>query len=584
MFIFTPYIFPFVISDITILLLAIYGWRRRTLPVARLFTFTMACLLIWITTAILAYLSPTLPGKLFWANLAFIGIAYLSVIWLLVVIEYTGHNQPWVRFKSWFFVVPTLVNLAIWTNPWHHWWRGVSTLDIGSGPISLVNYDYQFFFYVIHIPYGYILFVLSAFLLVKKWRITSGIYRRQIALLLISTSLPLISDGLYVLNLWPIPNFNPTTIVFSISGILMAVALFQHRFLDLMPVARNTLVENMSDAMLVLDTQNRIVDLNPSMQDLLNVHAKEAIGQAIDRFLPKREKYLAMLRDITLTSGELVFEQNGTPVYYDLHISPLRNPDGKLTGRLIVLRDMTHRIYLENELRLQNEELKAFTQMVAHDLKAPLGIILGFSELLPAMVVNERDSRIGNYAGIMHNTAQKMSHIIEELLLFAHVRQQAIELQMLDMQLVIAEVKYRLHYAIEEAEATIVYPDSWPAVVGYAPWVEEIWANYLSNGLKYGGQPPHLTLGFTVQENDMIRFWVRDNGSGISAADQARLFNTFTRLDNDQVEGHGLGLSIAKRIADRLGGTVGVESNLGEGSLFFFCLPAFVEELGSSEQ
>lgn len=110
--------------------------------------------------------------------------------------------------------------------------------------------------------------------------------------------------------------------------------------------------------------------------------------------------------------------------------------------------------------------------------------------------------------------------------------------------------------------------------MGYSPWVEEVWVNYLSNALKYGGQPPRIELGATEQEG-MVRFWVRDYGPGIAPEDQTRLFTPFTRLDQVTTKGHGLGLSVVQRIMDKLDGRAGVESDgvPGEGSLFYFELP-----------
>lgn len=139
---------------------------------------------------------------------------------------------------------------------------------------------------------------------------------------------------------------------------------------------------------------------------------------------------------------------------------------------------------------------------------------------------------------------------------------------------VVIQVRERLVFMVEEYKAEIILPRHWPVASGYEPWLEEVWANYISNGLKYGGTPPRLELGATEEADGMIRFWVRDNGPGLLPEKQAVLFTEFIRLSQLQVEGHGLGLSIVQRIISKLGGRVGVESELGKGSTFYFILPA----------
>ena len=149
-----------------------------------------------------------------------------------------------------------------------------------------------------------------------------------------------------------------------------------------------------------------------------------------------------------------------------------------------------------------------------------------------------------------------------------------IAVKQLDTPAVVAEANRRLRNLIKEFRAEIILPKSWPMALGHQPWVEEIWVNYLSNAIKYGGSSPRVELGGELTDDGMARFWVRDSGKGIDPADQQRLFAPFTKLQQANTKGHGLGLSIVHRIANRLGGAVGVESEVGEGSLFWFTLPA----------
>jgi signal transduction histidine kinase len=143
----------------------------------------------------------------------------------------------------------------------------------------------------------------------------------------------------------------------------------------------------------------------------------------------------------------------------------------------------------------------------------------------------------------------------------------------LDMTNIVTQVLQRLAHIIEEHEAEITLPKTWPVALGYGPWIEEVWANYISNAIKYGGQPPRIELGADSQKSGPIRFWIHDDGPGLTPEEQSRLFTPFTRLDQVRAKGYGLGLSIVQRIVSKLGGQVGVESKLGQGSTFSFTLP-----------
>jgi len=233
---------------------------------------------------------------------------------------------------------------------------------------------------------------------------------------------------------------------------------------------------------------------------------------------------------------------------------------------------------LQWRLEEQNQELEAFAHTVAHDLKSPLQTMLGYLDVLREDAVEGRE-----ISHEMLDTAvsgvSEMNNIIDELLLLASVRKEDIEVGPVHMQAIVEQALGRLEHMIARYQPKIILPDSWPTALGYAPWIEEVWVNYLSNGLKYGGNPPTLQLGSDSEYPGTVRFWLRDNGEGLDPAAQAELFAEFTRLDKVRAQGHGLGLSIVRRIAEKLGGQVGIESAPGEGSLFFFTLPPVNENL-----
>ncbi len=244
----------------------------------------------------------------------------------------------------------------------------------------------------------------------------------------------------------------------------------------------------------------------------------------------------------------------------------------------LALRNLQKQMQAVNgSLAARNAELDAFAHTVAHDLKNALNTIMGHAELLSTDLDTLPMDIIAFSSRAISRMSHKMNNIIEELMLLAGVRNQPVTAQPLDMAAVVAEAFQRLEYLVREGRAEISQPATWPIALGYGPWVEEIWVNYVSNAIKYGGaanNQPRVELGATPLDDGYVQFWVRDNGHGLSAEEQARLFTQFERLDQVHATGHGLGLSIVKRIVEKLGGQVGVTSQIGVGSQFSFTLPA----------
>jgi PAS domain S-box-containing protein len=242
-----------------------------------------------------------------------------------------------------------------------------------------------------------------------------------------------------------------------------------------------------------------------------------------------------------------------------------------LAGRVAVAIDNA-RAYEERERLI--DDLDAYAHTVAHGLKNPLAATISYAEVIRQVGGEDLDERVQRCVTAISQSSRKMAGIIDGLLLLSSVRQsKEVESPPLNMAASVSEAQGRLSKMIAESGAEIVAPKRWPKARGYAPWVEEIWANYISNAIKYGGSPPRVKLGADRQPNGMVRFWVRDNGEGFPPEEQAQLFIPFSRLDPDRAEGHGLGLSIVQRIVEKLGGEAGVESEVGKGSLFFFTLP-----------
>ena len=340
----------------------------------------------------------------------------------------------------------------------------------------------------------------------------------------------------------------------------------------------HSLFESAGDSIFIVDPPTlRILDVN--------ANAARRLGYSRDELRTMELDDVEVL-SLVGTPGQLAWEStySGMKVYE----CEYRRKDGSLVpvevssslarygNRQVFqnfVRDITARKQIEAEREQLIADLDAFAHTVAHDLKNPLNVLVGYAGDLAKNLDLLSPDQVTYYAGLLRNTSLKMGHIINELLLLASVRRSdTVDRAPLNTSELVTGALERLRMLIDQREAVIQTPDEWPVALGYAPWVEEVWANYISNAVKYGGDPPVVELG-AFEHDTAVHFWVRDNGPGIAEADLSRLFNQFSRLDEARAEGHGLGLSIVSRIIQKLGGRVGVESSLGQGSVFYFILP-----------
>jgi len=355
-------------------------------------------------------------------------------------------------------------------------------------------------------------------------------------------------------------------------------------------------VRQSPSAISITDISGALEFVNPRFSELTGYSTEEALGKN-PRILKADNQADKIFTDLwkTISSGKTWRgefknkKKNGDLFWESASISPVFSSENKIISYIKVAEDITERkktdLKLQNnikELKERNEELDAFSHTVAHDLKTPLSAIIGFSELLKDNLSNFSEIEINDYLNTIFRGGMKMQQIIEALLLFANMRKKEVDAVEIDMEEIVAESISRLSHLIESSGAEIIVPKKWPKVEGYASWVEEVWTNFISNSIKFGGKPPRIKLGFGNQHiknipKGMICFWIHDNGDGISAENQALLFKKFERFDHLKNDGHGLGLSIVKRIVNKLGGEVGVksDSNPEDGTLFFFTLPDF---------
>jgi signal transduction histidine kinase len=261
------------------------------------------------------------------------------------------------------------------------------------------------------------------------------------------------------------------------------------------------------------------------------------------------------------------------PYTSDLQEAGLAEPSTRNTGLKALQQSNISLSEQASSLQARNRELSAYDHTVAHNLKDPLSVILATTDAI-LHITDLTPEELRAYLMQIHSTAQAMDEMVDNMLLLSELGEVEPPVGPMNMAEIVSRIRLRMVYQVEQHRARIHYPGTWPIAVGYAPWVEEVWANLISNAIKYGGRPPEVELGASVRRDGTAMFWVRDNGAGLSHDAQAAIFRPFAQFGPVRTPGHGLGLAIVKRIVERLGGQVGLESQPGRGSRFSFTLPA----------
>jgi PAS domain S-box-containing protein len=362
------------------------------------------------------------------------------------------------------------------------------------------------------------------------------------------------------------------------------------------------LLDLSSDAIMVRDQGGRILYWNHGAEELYGWSREEALGKVSHVLL--QTEFSTPIAQITTElhcdnhwTGELVHtKRDGQRITVLVRKTLDRDAQGKPAAVLQNITDITERKQMENELReartraadhakelevevvrrtaelaATNRQLEAFVYSIAHDLRAPLRAMQGFSELLVEEAGAALSATGQDYANRINKSAQFMDALMSDLLAFSRISQHRVELTAVDLQPVVDSVLLRLQKEIQEKNARVESVGPWPVVQAHVPTLTQVVFNLVNNALKFAvsGVAPLVRLR-AEGKGEFVRVWVEDNGIGIAPDHQIQIFKVFTRLQGEKYQGTGIGLAIVQKGVERMGGRVGVESASGQGSRFWF--------------
>ncbi|MCP4542638.1 MAG: response regulator [Chloroflexi bacterium] len=631
---YTMFVILAPLSAIITIVLTVYAWRYRTAPETAAFMRLGVASAGWLIFNTFELAANSESATVFWAKLTYVFVVLTSVTWFAFALQYT-RSIKWLapsRFVL-FLIIPIVTIVLVQTNDMHNLiWssyrftpvNGLLALGVSYGPWFWVN-----------AAHSYTLIFLGAFLISRQYFKSFNLYRQQSAWLIVGAISPLGLNILHIFHLIPGLKKDYTPISFAFACIAFAIAMFRYQLFDLKPVARDAVIDSMSDGMLVLDTRGRIVDFNPALQDILSTFLKtndgiqstHIVGRLAAEVLSPWRDLVEQYQDETNAQAEIALEQNGTQRYYDLRISSLTDRRDQLTGRLIVLRDITQRkqaeevaekarraaeisaqaakkaqlVAEENALAAEaaNRAKSAFLATMSHEIRTPMNGVIGMTSLLL-----DTDLTLEQYefTDTIRNSGDALLTIINDILDFSKIEAGRMELenQPFDLRECVESALDLLasKAANKGLELAYMMDSEVPAaIVGDVTRLRQILINLLGNAVKFteaGEVVVSVSVdadadGVEVGVGGQLHFSVIDTGIGIPPDRMDRLFRSFSQVDSSTTRkygGTGLGLAISKRLIELMGGTMWVESPLsvppsvregapgGPGSIFHFAIQA----------
>lgn len=337
----TPVVLPLLLSALITLGIAVYAWRHRGPAGVVAFALLSLAITEWSLGYALELAATELAIKVMWAKVQYVGIVSVPVIWLTFALQYTNRLKTRAgRTATLLALLPVITVVLVFTNEAHNLiWSAVALNTAGSYSILDVSHGPWFW---VHFLYSYVLLLVGTGLILLTLLRSRELYREQVAALLLGVVAPWAGNALYLSGISPASWLDLTPFAFTLTSVFWAWALFRFRLFDLVPVARDTVIEHMSDGVLVLDNRNRIADVNPAARRMINVGNAKVIGQPVGQFLASWPELVERFRDVTDADTEITLAVEGIRHDYEMRLSPLTQR-GRLTGRLVVLRDVTAR-------------------------------------------------------------------------------------------------------------------------------------------------------------------------------------------------------------------------------------------------
>jgi signal transduction histidine kinase/PAS domain-containing protein len=347
-FAYNPYMLLPLFAMLTALFLAYRGLRYRSTAMGKTYLVLMSALAWWSCAVMMEHFSLGLSAKIFWIQMSYFGITVMPVAWLIFTLLYSK-REKWVtkRNLAILFIMPLITIIMVWTNSiFHLMWKDFWLNTSFSPPVDAVTHNGWFW---VHSVYSYSLLFLGNICLLDLFRKSKGIYRKQAGILLLAAIVPWVANILYIGSIKPFAQVDPTPLAFAVTGAAFFWGLSRLQLLDIiMPIAHDAILKSMADGVIILDTQQRVIELNPAAQNIIGGNRSDVIGQQYNRVLPGQLGLLELKPGMGETEAAIILGQGQEQHFYGVHITPVGTLQ-HLNGHLVILHDDTERMKADAE-------------------------------------------------------------------------------------------------------------------------------------------------------------------------------------------------------------------------------------------